>query len=755
MPRPAPVPASAPAPRRRSAIRSLLPALGLTGRVFLGTAAIVSAVLVAAMVVASLSVRRGADAALRRGLDQAADLVAQFLAGRERSLGGGARVFVQGPYFRALVAERRRDDILDQSFEAADQLDADWVFITDERGVMIAKSDEPGASGDDMGGVPLIAGALQGRVTSGFGVSRDTLLFQAVAVPIVVPGGAPVGALVATRLVDSLIARDVESATAGQVIFYTLDGARRPRVAASSLGRGAEVAAALERIVGAAEPDEAARPPVEIGGRSYAAQGSAVTTAGGEIVGGFVVLRSRDAALGGIDGVRRSLLAAGALGLLLALGAAYAAARHVTRPVRALADAAHRAADGDYTGVLDAADGARHEGRGEGRDEIRALAAAMRALLADLRDKEALVAALGGGAADATRASGGMAAAPSSSPALAVVRSHGASHGAPPGPHGASRGSASPAPRREARPIEARPIEAEPVPARAGAALAPGDVLAGRFVVQSVIGAGGMGIVYRAVDRTLGETVALKMLRPEAAAVDPLARERFKDELRLARRVSQRNVVRTHDMGEADGTPFITMEYVEGASLAAIVRARGALPRAAVLSIAKQLCRALRAAHEQGVVHGDLKPQNLLVGPDGVLKVTDFGVSRLARRRTPARDDGGGPRLVGAIVGTPEYMAPEQLLGEEPDARADTYAAGIVLHECLTGTTPFQADTPLGFLARKLEPGAPLAEGRRRAPLPRDAAPGTLEAVIAGMTAHDPDDRPSLDALHEMLARIG
>ena len=120
----------------------------------------------------------------RRGLEQSADLAAQFLAGRTRSLASGARVFVQSPYFRTLVAQRRRDDVLDQAFEAAEQLEADWVFITDQRGVLIAKSDEPGAVGVPMGDVPLVAGALRGQVTSGFGESQDSVLFQAVAVPI-------------------------------------------------------------------------------------------------------------------------------------------------------------------------------------------------------------------------------------------------------------------------------------------------------------------------------------------------------------------------------------------------------------------------------------------------------------------------------------------------------------------------------------------------------------------------------------------
>ena len=710
-------------------------ALGLTARVFLGTAAIVVAVLVAALVAASRSVRRTGEESVRRGLEQATDLVAQFLAGRERSLAGGARVFVQGPYFRAIVAERRRDDILDQSFEAAEQLGADWVFITDERGVLLAKSDEPGASGDALSGVALIAGALQGRGTSGFGVSRDSLLFQAVAVPIVVPGGAPVGVLVATRIVDSLLARDVKAATASDVVFYALDAARTPRIAASTLEPRGEVSTALAAALRRGEA-EVRRPAAVVGGVSYAAQGASVTTAGGEVVGGFLVLRSRDAALTGIAGVRRSLLAAGALGLLLALAAAYAAARQVTRPVRALADAARRAAEGEYAEGAAAIAAAGSVASGGAHDEIAALGAAFRALLAELRDKQALVTLLGGGAA--AGAPPAAAAAPpggAATPPLTVVRP---AHGA--------------LPRRSSRAVE--PLrQAGDAPPLVAAPLAAGAVLAERYAVQGVVGAGGMGIVYRALDLALGETVALKALRPEVVAADPLALERFKDELRLTRRVSHRNVVRTHDLGESDGVPFITMEYVDGTSLYALLRARGPLPPSAVLSVAKQLCRALEVAHEQGVVHGDIKPQNLLVGRDGVLKVTDFGVARLVRRR------GARPaQLAGAVLGTPEYMAPELLLGQEPNVRADIYAAGMVLHECVTGATPFQADTPLAFFARKLdadaEPAAAPAGERARAA--RHPVAGPIGDVVARMTARDADAQPASAAeLSELLARIG
>src|ERR671928_1678064 len=222
----------------------------ISTRVFLFTAAIVCAVLAAALAVASHSGRRAAREAERRGLEQAADLTAQLLAGRWRSLGGGARVFVQGPYFRSLVAERRPDDILDQAFEAKEQLGADWVFITDERGTLLAKSDEPGVQAVPMGGIPLVAGALEGRTTYGYGVSRDTLLFQTVGVPIVVPGAAPVGVLVATKVMDRQMALDVRAATNADVVFYTLDARGVPHVAATSFADASHAAAALPTAAG-------------------------------------------------------------------------------------------------------------------------------------------------------------------------------------------------------------------------------------------------------------------------------------------------------------------------------------------------------------------------------------------------------------------------------------------------------------------------------------------------------------------------
>ena len=165
--------------------------LALPWKVFLGGVATLA--LVFALVLAMLSrwAQHSGEAVVQRELDQSADLASQYLRASQRSLAGGARVFVQDPNFRSFVHEHLRDELIDQAIEAQEQLDAAWVFVVDESGILPAKSDEPSAAGVNMASVPLIAGALQGRVTTGFGVSGDTLLFQAVAVPIVVPAEPP------------------------------------------------------------------------------------------------------------------------------------------------------------------------------------------------------------------------------------------------------------------------------------------------------------------------------------------------------------------------------------------------------------------------------------------------------------------------------------------------------------------------------------------------------------------------------------
>ena len=287
---------------------------------------------------------------------------------------------------------------------------------------------------------------------------------------------------------------------------------------------------------------------------------------------------------------------------------------------------------------------------------------------------------------------------------------------------------------------EARHTSRQMTP-RAVPALATGELFAGRFEILEEIGSGGMGMVYRALDRELGDQVALKMLLPELVR-DPLLVERFKSEIRLARHISSKHVVRTHDIGERDGAYFLTMEYVEGITVRELLDTRGKLGVAPTLAIASQLAYSLVAAHGQGVIHRDIKPQNLLLDASGVLKVMDFGVARLAGATS-------GLTEVGMSVGTPTYMAPEQMLGEECDARVDLYATGVVLFECLLGRLPFEANSPVALIAKVLSEPAPVP-----AALDPDIAQ-PLSDLVVRLLAKEPDARPrNAEELAQVLSRL-
>ena len=270
-----------------------------------------------------------------------------------------------------------------------------------------------------------------------------------------------------------------------------------------------------------------------------------------------------------------------------------------------------------------------------------------------------------------------------------------------------------------------------------------GDVVAERYAIERVIGSGGMGMVYLATDRELGEHVAIKTLRPELLTLDVTAIERFRNEIRLARRIAHRNIVRTHDFGKAGDMYFVTMEFVEGTTLRAVLDQRGHLGAAAVVAIAKQLAEALRCAHDEGIIHRDIKPQNMLLDAAGTLKVMDFGVARLAQRTSALTQ-------AGMVVGTPTYMAPEQLLDEDSDVRSDLYSAGVVLYECLTGKPPYDARSPIALIGKILQGGAASPETRVT------DVPIALSAVVMQLLSKVANERiQSAATLSEVLSGIG
>ena len=271
-------------------------------------------------------------------------------------------------------------------------------------------------------------------------------------------------------------------------------------------------------------------------------------------------------------------------------------------------------------------------------------------------------------------------------------------------------------------------------------ALQVGTVLGNRYEILALLGEGGMGAVYKATDRELDRPVALKVIRPELAS-NPEILQRFKQELIFARKVTHKNVNRIFDLGEADGIKFITMEFVEGHDLKALLRQRGKFPVDEAVEFIRQICRALAAAHSEGIVHRDLKPHNILVDKQGKVLVTDFGLAHSVEM--------SGLTHTGALLGTPEYMSPEQAKGEKADERSDLFSLGLIFYELLTGSLPFKADSAYAtLLKRTREVPAPLSK--------RDASiPQFMSDVVAKCLQIDPQRRyqKAIEILQDLEAR--
>jgi serine/threonine-protein kinase len=642
--------------------------MGLTQKILLFTGLLVVTLVVTTVAFTTVQADRLAHQTIHTALLETRDVWQAFQTDRYNKLRLGIRVLGNDPAFKAMVEGTDQATILDTLRERNDELKADFFIVADPEGAVVARTDRPSDQGEDLSADPLVQKPLEGEEAATVW-RQGGRLFHAVSVPMST-GPDLKGVLIAGYGINETLANDIRKLTHSEIAYLTQSAGQPPQLSVSSLGpKEGALRAALAAVPAAAEEPF----HIDLAGERHVAVRVPLKAATGETVGSMLALRSLAVEMAAFRKFRTSLLLVSGVGMVLALLLAYLAATRITGPVRRLVGMVERARDGSYAGKVAVGTS----------DEIGALARSFNQLVTELREKETMIGFLREG--------------------MTVLRK------------GSGVTSTSAATAAEAPTAETRSVRT------VARALERGAVFASRYEVLESIGKGGMGVVFRARDRQLDEVVALKVLREDALSEDATLLGRFKQELKLARRITHKNVLRTHDFGEAEGTAYISMEYLEGVTLKDLVRSKGALPLSVGLRVAKHMCQGLEAAHAQGVVHRDVKPQNMLILPEtGELKIMDFGIARVSEV------EGGlaGLTTDGSVLGTPDYMPPEQATGGQADFRSDIYSLGVVFFEIFTGRLPFTGEKLVQVI---------LGHVQKPPPAPRSLnpqIPADLEAVI-------------------------
>ncbi len=682
--------------------------LRLKTQYFLSAALLVVVTLGLAVALATWRANQIAEESIRTELRKIPGDVAVYRTGLESQLKATLRSVSEEPGIKAIF-DSPVGTLWDTAKDKAQILNAKTFFFFDRAGVLVARSDRPPVEEErrSFRNVLWVADPLDSWKESAATIREGKTLAVVAAAPVV--AGDPekgearlVGVVAASIPLDEGRARELRDLTGGQVAFVA-DTAKKgepPRleIGAATDEFGGDMLvpalqldpAALAKLFG--EGAEVGPLDLVLGGERRVVKAIPLLSASGEALGAVVVSRSREEETAAFRKIRETLLLVGLGVLLVSVPVSFLLGGRIARPLQQLAAGAIAVRDGNLDVKLPSG----------GRGEVGLLARAFEALVGELREKrqlEDLLAELRRRPADATRNVAATSATATAAVTADAVRA-------------AARGP------------------------KVGAAFA------GRYDVLAVLGRGGMGSVYQVLDRELDEEVALKVLTPEAFAEGTQAVQTLKQEIRLARKITHPNVVRTHDLGEADGLRFLTMEFVPGTTLRELLDRRGAVALAPGLQIAKQLCRGLAAVHEAGIIHRDIKPQNIMVLPNGVVKLMDFGIARTA-------EGAEHPALDGQTVGTPYYMSPEQAMGRELDARSDLYTVGVVLFELFTGQRPFPGNDAAAVMQKHVT-----AEPPRPSAL-RSDLPDYLEKVVLACLSKRPDRRPvSAADLYGALTRV-
>ncbi len=664
--------------------------LGLAIQFFLLAALLLVVTLGLTVAVASWRSSQVAERTIQDDLARVPEVWAGYASTQMTSALDQVRSLANEPGTVALFAEQvDLQTRLSFATEDAPQmlLDAQTFFLFDRYSRVLARSDRPDGSGvgQAFAGVGWVASVLDSRQgTTAFIREKQTLAVVAAA-PVIAgegDGAQLLGVLAVTFPVDGEALSQLRGLTRGEVAVV-VDMAKRgedPQLSLSLSTPGID-GEMLTRMV-FDQPDTVDRlvgerlvfgpERIQMHGGERVILGVPIESSDGNVFAALLVARSRAEEMASFYAIRRALIIAGAVMLLLSLPISFLLGRRIAGPLRALAAGAEFIRDGRLDVELPT----------EGSGEVGVLADAFRKMVDELREKEALEQLLVDLKARSSDTGSSTAAEQSASTSVEDLR----------------------------------------LPEL-------GESFGTRYKIRSELGRGGMGVVYRATDLELEEDVALKVLKPGAFedATDGLAK--LKREIRLARRISHSNVIRVHDLVEAGGMRCLSMEYVPGTTLLKVLKQTKNLGFAPGLQIAKQMCRGLEAVHREGIVHRDLKPQNIMVLPNGVVKLMDFGISR------GETSSGDGEKKM--VEGTPAYMSPEQCRGETPDNQSDIYSLGIMLWEMFAGHMPFTGKTVGSMIQQQLTtPPPPMRAARAD-------VPAELETIVMSCLAKDPSRRPA------------
>jgi serine/threonine-protein kinase len=676
------------------------PRVSLRLKIFLAAALLILIAVGGAIAVSTYQARRVADAKIAEDLKKSGPAWESFQQNRYGELHRALGVVVSNPGIISLMtldplSPATTIDTL--RAEQASNARADFLLAADRKGVVFARTDKPLGYTADLSGVPTIGGALQGEPTQGIWLSGGKL-YNVVAAPVVEGGNRVVGAIAAGFQINDDVARNLKALMNTEVVFLA-------NPAAPSESPALAVAASTMQDVSPAVLDAVKRRrelvdavfrqgktigplPLELSEDTYLGYFLPIRSSTDQIVGAAVPLRSRDKELAAFRQIQNTQLLVGLAALIVAFLLSFVLSRRITGPVDRLLRATEQVRVGNLEGM---------DLPVESKDEIGILARSFNAMLEELKEKAALEEYVNSLSLKAV-----------TDAETALTGRLGAGS-----PVTGTRGASEPQ---------------------------VGQLFADRYEIQSVLGRGGMGIVYKAQDRDLDDVVAIKTLRSEALSADPTLLDRFKQEIRLARKITHPNILRTHDLGETNGLRYLSMEFVKGITLKQMVEQDQLIPTPVALRVAKQICAGLAAAHEVGVIHRDIKPQNIIIEPTGGLKVMDFGIARLTQER--------GMTATGTVIGTPDYMSPEQARGLNLDFRSDIYSTGVVFYELFTGTLPFEGDSPLAVVLKHVQEKPPSPQAKNPKIDPK------IAAIILKCMLKDPDDRfQSVNQLYEALTR--